>query len=380
MKQERSKVCPACGTRNKAKWEFCVRCGESIQSVEATDEGTAPKAQAAEADGVAAAEERSPLGTGIALLLMAAAVAVVVVWVQNRPAPENTVEPGAFQIATLPPSLPAASAPSTTPGSADVNAGRRLLAQNNHAGAAAAFARALEKLPSDPELHSLYAQALLQQALSQSGERDEALRHFEEAARLSPQTSYRLGFAAALNIAGRNQDAIAQYEQVLSQEPRDQQALKELGSLYNRMGKYEEAATFLTRAAEVNPTDLALQQDLAWANEAKGNLDQAAETYRKVLGAAPGAVVSRTRLAEVLVKQQKAEEALALVEEGLRRDPAVPLLRRARASLLERTGKIAEAIAEYREYARITSNADDARVVMERAKQLEKLAAGGSSS
>src|SRR5574339_395038 len=27
-------ICPACGARNKPKWEFCVRCGESLQDAE----------------------------------------------------------------------------------------------------------------------------------------------------------------------------------------------------------------------------------------------------------------------------------------------------------------------------------------------------------
>src|SRR5258708_29726115 len=26
-------ICPACQTRNRASWEFCVRCGESLQGV-----------------------------------------------------------------------------------------------------------------------------------------------------------------------------------------------------------------------------------------------------------------------------------------------------------------------------------------------------------
>jgi tetratricopeptide (TPR) repeat protein len=146
------------------------------------------------------------------------------------------------------------------------------------------------------------------------------------------------------------------------------------------LSRFDEAIAYLTRAAEVNPGDLALLQDLAWAHEAKGQLDQAAQTYRQVLTAGQTAAVSRARLAEVLLKQQKPAEALAVVEEGLQRAPATPLLKRARASLLERLGRIPEAIAEYREYARIATNPDDARIVTERANLLEKQAGGGSSS
>src|SRR5687767_11271518 len=27
------RVCPTCGSRNKLKWDFCARCGESLQGV-----------------------------------------------------------------------------------------------------------------------------------------------------------------------------------------------------------------------------------------------------------------------------------------------------------------------------------------------------------
>ena len=33
MKAESVRLCPACGTRNKPKWEYCVNCGESLQDV-----------------------------------------------------------------------------------------------------------------------------------------------------------------------------------------------------------------------------------------------------------------------------------------------------------------------------------------------------------
>jgi tetratricopeptide (TPR) repeat protein len=372
MKPDSSKVCPACGTRNKAKWEFCVRCGESLQAVSVSDDAPAAKAPDIRVDDVV--EERSPAATVLFAILMLALVAGIVVWILRTPTEQTVVQTTAFQLPVTPSNAPSRAPTPAGPADADSQAGQRLLAAGNGPAAAQAFARALEKAPDDPQLHSLYAQAL-----SLSGQRDEALRHFEDAARLSPQVGYRLGFAAALNLAGRNQDAIEQYQQVLTQDPREQQALKELGSLLNRMNRFDDAIPYLTRAVEVNPADLALLQDLAWAHEAKGNLDQAAETYRQVLAAGQTAAVSRARLAEVLLKQQKTAEALAVVEEGLQKAPATPLLRRARASLLERSGRIAEAIAEYREYARIAPNSDDARMVTERANLLEKRAAGGSS-
>ena len=54
MKAGEVRICPSCQTRNKAKWEFCVRCGESLQGVRLGEgaAGAAPAAVEAETDGV----------------------------------------------------------------------------------------------------------------------------------------------------------------------------------------------------------------------------------------------------------------------------------------------------------------------------------------
>ncbi len=368
-KKEQSKTCPACATRNKAKWDFCVRCGESLQGVDASEEAAAkPRVVITGRED----ENQSSLGSMAAIGAMIVVIAGVAIWVQRTP-PSSTLAPatGAFQIATQPSSPPAAAPAASDPA---LNAARQLLGQGNVASALAALQELARERPSDPEVRSQLAHALLQ-----AGRRDEALTHFEEAARLAPVTVHRLAFAVALNQAGRTDPAIEQYKVVLSGEPRNEQALQELGSLMNRAGKFAEAVPYLIQAAEVRPGELVVQQDLAWALESSGNLDAAAATYRKVLDSAPQATISRGRLAEVLLKQQKTDEALSVVEEGLRQDPSAAPLKRARASLLERSGKIAEAIAEYRDYARTAPNSEEARLMIERANLLEKRAAGGSS-
>ena len=35
MAEQDLKLCPACETRNKVTWEFCVKCGESLGEVAA---------------------------------------------------------------------------------------------------------------------------------------------------------------------------------------------------------------------------------------------------------------------------------------------------------------------------------------------------------
>jgi len=370
-KKEQSKTCPACGTRNKAKWDFCVRCGESLQGVEPSEDA-APKPTVVITDS-GSEENQSSLGAMAAIgVMLLAAAGVAVWWVQRTPPAPAASPSSAFQIATLPPAsggpAPAAS------GDPALSHSKTLVARGDLAGALQALEALVAEKPSDPEAQSQYAQAL-----AAAGRRDEAIAHFEIAASLSPTALHRLNFAVALNQAGRTQPAIEQYQQVLLVDSKNEQALREIGTLLNRAGKFDQAVTYLNQALEGSPNDLSVQQDLAWALESSGNLDGAAGSYRKVLAGNPQASPSRARLAEVLLKQQKIDEAISVVEEGLRQDPSVPLLKRARASLLERSGRIAEAIAEYREYAKTAPNNEDARLMLERANMLERRAAGGSS-
>ena len=102
-----------------------------------------------------------------------------------------------------------------------------------------------------------------------------------------------------------------------------------------------------------------------------GDTAAAADQYRLILDRLPEAAVTRGLLAEVLFKQGRADEAVALFREGLERQAGNPLLYRGLASLLERSGQAKEAIAAYREYARVAPNAPDAKGLAARADALE---------
>jgi tetratricopeptide (TPR) repeat protein len=141
-----------------------------------------------------------------------------------------------------------------------------MVARGDVAGALQALEELVKNKPSDPDAQSQYAQAL-----NTAGRRDEAIAHFELAASLSSAPVHKLNLAVALNQAGRTQPAIDQYQQVLLADPKNDQALREIGNLLNRAGKFDQAATYLNQALEASPNDLSVQQDLAWALESSGN-------------------------------------------------------------------------------------------------------------
>jgi predicted Zn-dependent protease len=269
---------------------------------------------------------------------------------------------------TKPSDLPKVAVAATGPGGADYEQGRALLAQGRAADALGPLSRAVSAAPTNAGFQWVYGEALLA-----TSARDEALSHFGDAARASPD--YRVRYGRALDQAGKNAEAAAVYEEAVTGEPDNMLIQEELGRLYYKLGNFAKAAPLLDKATASRP-DPVLKQELAYATEKAGNKDRAVELYRSVLSIAPGADVSRGRLADLLFEQGKGDEALSVLQDGVTQNPSLPALRRDLGTALERAGKAQDAIREYREYARQAPDAPDAKEVAARATRLE----GGGKS
>jgi Flp pilus assembly protein TadD len=365
MKPEGAKVCPACGTRNKAKWEICVSCGESLEGVPLASAAAAP------APTFATTEEQpgSPVGAWLLLVLMLGIGAGVVFWVTQRTeAPENTVDPAIFAVGSPPPSAQPARPEPTTDLEKTMDAAMRLIAQSDFTSASRLLAPLIADNANNARLRWMYGRALFGM-----NNREDALREFQTSAEIAPDDpEFGVAYAGALQMTGRSDDAVAEYQKVIERSPRNVQALQELGSLLNRLRRFGAAVAPLQQAAEIRPNDMVILQDLAWALGSSGQTDAAKAAYQRLVQTAPDATLARTHLADLMFRQGEREQALQLLDEGLKRDANAPLLRRARASALEKLGRIDEAIAEYRAYAKIAPNADDARALSDRADMLEK--------
>ena len=98
-----------------------------------------------------------------------------------------------------------------------------------------------------------------------------------------------------------------------------------------------------------------MERDLAaWIDEARqhqhdGELELAAATYRRILQAQPAQVEALTGLAEIFQARGNAIEAVALVEEGLRRSPDSASLLESLGNARHARGLLESAISAYRE-------------------------------
>ncbi len=260
--------------------------------------------------------------------------------------------------------------PRTDPGIEDYNEARRLFARNDLGGALARLAAAVQADPENAEYHNVYANVLWR-----NGDHDGAIREQASAALLDPRL--RVEYARMLDVAGRPEQAVREYEAVLAQNPRATVVEQDVGRLLFRTGDYANAAAHLQRAVEVHPADAVLQQELAYALDQSGDRARATAVYREILEKAPWATATRELLSESLSQQGHNEAALAVVQEGLAKSPHAPLLHRQLGNLLERSGRGAEAAAAYQQYLKLAPNTPDAKDIAARAAGLKAGAAAG---
>jgi Flp pilus assembly protein TadD len=294
---------------------------------------------------------------------MAVLVAAACQNIKNSPPPPPPT-PGPFTFGGPVPSPPPPVQVAATPGATDGEEGRRLLAQRRATEAVPMLERAALADPGNAEFLQL-----LGQALWETGDRDGALRRYAQAARLDP-ARYRVGYAQTLEMAGQVDAAVTEFEGALVSQPANAISEEGLGRLYARRGDYMKAVPLLERTA-ARTHDPVVMQQLAYALEKSGDRDRAVDAYRNVLAQEPRADVARGLLAEGLFAQGKQDEAVAVLQEGVQRSPQTPLLQRGLGSILERSGRKAEAAAAYREYARLAPNAPDAAEIAARAARLE---------
>jgi choline-sulfatase len=118
-------------------------------------------------------------------------------------------------------------------------------------------------------------------ALLRRGDLERAIPRLERAARGDPLAAEtRSALAEALTLAGRDQEAIALWTLIVSQQPRWAAAWGNLGTSLGRAGRAADAVRALERALALEPADPARLARLAFARHAAGDLEGAIRDLR----------------------------------------------------------------------------------------------------
>ncbi|MFN7224023.1 MAG: tetratricopeptide repeat protein [Paracoccaceae bacterium] len=199
-----------------------------------------------------------------------------------------------------------------------------------------------------------------------AGDTDRALVEFRNVFKLNGQhREARQTYARVQREKGNLREAYGQYLRLVEQYPDDFEGNVALAEMAIRNGAWDEAETYARRAATVQPDDttarslvLVLEYRTALTARDQEGMDTALTAAQTLLTAQPDLSLLRQLLADERLRNGDAEEALALIDEGLARDPSLEAFYTMRLGILYQLGRSDE-IASHLQ-AMIARNPDDA--------------------
>jgi tetratricopeptide (TPR) repeat protein len=111
--------------------------------------------------------------------------------------------------------------------------------------------------------------------------------------------------------------------------------------------RYAEAANEFRKAVGANPESVAARVNLGAALTQLGDLNGAAEQFEEALRIEPGKVNAHYNLAVLLARQNKHEQAITHLRSALNVEPGDQSARFLLAQELNKSGRVDEALAEY---------------------------------
>lgn len=133
-----------------------------------------------------------------------------------------------------------------------------------------------------------------------------------------------LGRAAEAHSAGKTDDAIKLYFEVLSHDPRNEIALTNLGIIHRFASKPQAAEGFYRLALEVNPRSAGSLFGLGVIRAAAGSIPEAIEFYTRLLQVNPNDAVGHYNLGLALRAVGRGAEGDAEIARALQLDPKLP--------------------------------------------------------
>jgi tetratricopeptide (TPR) repeat protein len=243
---------------------------------------------------------------------------------------------------------------------ARTNVARLYFELGNYKLAARHFIAATEQNPKDARLavNAAVAETWAARAATSPAEKkelqDKAEARLKAALARDPLPAGYQALASLYEQMGQRDRAVEAYNQWLSKNPKDADALMKAAVLREATGKKEEAIDLYLRAAEASPKDPQPRFAIArlYDNMSPPKYDLAAEQYRKVIAANPNSVDAYRLLGQLLMRQpEKTAEALAAFDTLKKLAPKDPAPYIALATTYEKEKQVDKALKEYQALA-----------------------------
>eukprot|EP00003_Mantamonas_plastica_P030528 TRINITY_DN7627_c0_g1_i1.p1 TRINITY_DN7627_c0_g1~~TRINITY_DN7627_c0_g1_i1.p1 ORF type:complete len:894 (-),score=218.68 TRINITY_DN7627_c0_g1_i1:3-2303(-) len=192
--------------------------------------------------------------------------------------------------------------------------------QSRHEDAIDAFQKALSFDPNLVNAHNNLGNSF--RALKRY---DEALQSFRKAIALSNNPSYRYNLAQSLHEMNKLKESLAEYNTVVSLDPRNTEAYNEIGNIYKELGNYDAAYELgYAKAIQLAPQDYHYLMNVGALFFSQFQLGKAIHFYKAALELAPNYADAYSNLGNVYIRMGRAEEAAAAHEQATKLQPDNP--------------------------------------------------------
>ncbi|MDD5030641.1 MAG: tetratricopeptide repeat protein [Rhodoferax sp.] len=177
------------------------------------------------------------------------------------------------------------------------------------------------RLPTAPANH---IQSLLQQAISlhQAGQLSQAGTLYQQILTLEPQQPDALHLLGLIeHQQGHSDQALAHIRQAIQMRPGDAMFCFNLANMQFDLGQLDEAAALYQQTAQLAPASIDALLGLAVVYRAQGKLGDCAGVYRQVITLAPCYVAAYRNVGQILLLQGAPEKAEAYFRKGLALQP-----------------------------------------------------------
>lgn len=159
------------------------------------------------------------------------------------------------------------------------------------------------------------------QNLMQAGKRKEALAKLKGSSLTAKSAALTFNLGNLHFEEGALEEAEKAYRKAIADYPSFRRAHRNLGVVLVRLDKIEEAMTHLVEAVRLGDSDGATYGLLGYGRLQQGEFASALQAYRMAQVADPGAVEWKAGVAQCLQALEAKDEAVALLDEVIRRRP-----------------------------------------------------------
>ena len=175
-----------------------------------------------------------------------------------------------------------------------------------------------------------------------------ALPHLQTGVKLKPNDARaHLDLAVALEGAGQHEAAAQEFQRASALDPNSRTTLLAAGHVELGQKHYAEAAADLTKALALGANNAGAERDLAMADEALGQMPEAAQHLAAYLKLEPSDAPARVHLARIYLGQKQADAALAQLRQ-LESQPLPPDVEASIGDAYASAGDFSESEAHYR--------------------------------